>query len=488
MGTVRFGTSGWRAIIAEDFTFRNVEAVARAIGEVAREDSPAGDTVSLAIGYDGRFLSESFARTCALVLCADGVKVLLPRHVVPTPVISYVVRALRLTGGIVVTASHNPPEYNGLKYSPADGAPASPEVTRRIEMRANAHMAETVSRARFPAAGAAQQELVDAAVRNRDVEWLDPYEAYRAHLFNRVQVDILRRARLRVVADVFYGAGRGYLPQLLQDAGCQVTALHEEANPLFGGRRPDPLGENVRELAQIVRESDAVLGLAVDGDADRFGIVDGDGCYIAANYVLALLFDYLVESRGWRGEVVRSVVTSHLLDAVAAARGVSVHQTPTGFKFIGARLVDNPHEFILGGEESNGLTIRGHVPEKDGVLACLLVAEMVAARGQSLRACLGDLFSHVGERCADRLDLELGETDKQALLRRLAENPPHDIGGLAVSHVERLDGFKFLLADGGFVAFRASGTEPLVRCYLDATGRAALDAMRGGVRAIVGSV
>jgi phosphomannomutase len=271
----------------------------------------------------------------------------------------------------------------------------------------------------------------------------------------------------------------------LQEAGCRVTTLHDEHNPLFGGIRPDPVGENVRELAAQVRNSDADLGLAVDGDADRFGIVDANGDYVHANHVLALVCDYVAESRGWKGEVVRTVATSHLLDSVAAYHGCTITQTPTGFKFIGGRLVEAPKSFVFGGEESNGMTVRGHTPEKDGILACLLVAEMVAAKGISLRGCLDALFTRFGERFVDRIDLELPEERKQALLSRLESDPPSELGGVPVTTMDRMDGFKLILSDGSFLAIRASGTEPLVRCYLDAASAEAMARLTSASRELV---
>ena len=483
--TITFGTSGWRAIIAEEFTFRNVEIVTRAIARhVLEHPGPTGEP-RVVIGYDGRFMADLFAKAVALTLANEGVRVLLPHRSIPTPVVSLMVREHELSGGIVLTASHNPPEYGGMKFSPADGAPASTDVTRSIAKRANALMEQASEDAKFPAIRAAQQDLIDDLVNRQIIERYDPYTLYRARLFQIIDVDVLQNAGITVTADVLYGAGRGYLPDLLREAGCQVTTLHDEDNPLFGGRRPDPVGDNVQELSEHVRETDAVLGLAVDGDADRFGVVDSDGAYIHANHILGLLLDYLVETRGWKGEVVRTVPTSLLVGAVAAHHGCTVTQTPTGFKYIGARLVASPETFFFGGEESNGLTVRNHIPEKDGILACLLVAEMVAAKGDTVRGCLNELFTRVGEREVDRLDLELPNEAKDALLTRLKTDPPRSIGSMPVTDLDTMDGFKFNLANGGFIAIRASGTEPLVRCYLDAPNRDTLDQIRSAARELV---
>ena len=485
MATIKFGTSGWRAVMAEEFTFRNVEVVIRAISHVVREDSGSG--ASVAIGYDGRFLSPRFARAVALTFASEGIRALLPERATPTPVVAHAIQDRGLAGGIVLTASHNPPEYNGIKFSPATAAPAPPELTARIETRAAELLADAPASAAFPSARAEQDALVSEQVEAGRVEWYAPYDAYRDRLFSILDVEPLRAAQLTVVADVFYGAGRGHLPELLAEVGCAVEIVHDEDNPLFGGARPDPVEANVGALVRRVRATEAAVGLAVDGDADRFGIVDADGTYIHANHVLALLSDYLISSRGWRGEIVRSVPTSHLLDAVAAHHGASVVETPTGFKYIGERSLEAPGEFILGGEESNGMTVRGHIPEKDGILACLLVAEMVAARGVTLSELLEDLFCRVGRREVDRLDLELPDERKRALLARFDDDPPTEFAGRRVERIVTLDGHKLVLEGGAFIALRASGTEPLVRCYLDANDRDEMVALKDAAREMIGS-
>lgn len=479
MGRIRFGTSGWRAIIAEDFTFRNVEIVAEAIARVAAQDA-GGRAPRFAVGYDGRFLSDAFARTAALVFAQNGASVLLADAPIPTPVVSFMTRSLGLDGGLVITASHNPPEYNGMKYSPADGAPASNELTARIAETANALMEESRPEARYPSAF-----RFEAAAAEGGIERVDPYESYRDHLFSLIDAAAIRKAKLTVAADAFYGSGRDYLPRLLVEAGCEVTALRAHSNPGFDGGRPEPSGGNLTELSRLVRSVNADIGLAVDGDADRFGVIDADGSYLHANHILGVMADYLIESRGWSGFVVRSVPTSHLLDAAAQARGVETVETGTGFKYIGAEMLASPDRFILGGEESSGMTMRGHTPEKDGVIACLLLAEMVASRGKSMGEQLRELFERVGERHVDRLDLELSEERKAELLDGLESSPPERIGEFRVERVVRIDGHKFILENGGFIAVRASGTEPLVRCYLDAPSARGMEAMQAAARALV---
>ena len=485
MATIKFGTSGWRAIVAEDFTFRNVEVVIRAISDVVLRDS--GDDPAVAIGYDGRFMSPRFANAVALTLVSRGVRALLPDRATPTPAVAHAIQDRGLAGGIVLTASHNPPEYNGIKFSPANAAPAPAHLTEAIESLAADFMAQASDDPEFPAARAEQAALVDAAVDAGRIERYDPYEAYSERLFSLVDVDAMRAAGLTVVADVFYGAGRGYLPNTLAEAGCDVEVVHDEHNPLFGGTRPDPVEENVGALVRRVRATGAALGLAVDGDADRFGIVDGDGTYIHANHVLGLVADYLMTSRGWVGEVVRSAPTSHLLDAVAAHHGAVLTETKTGFKWIGERFLAAPDAFVLGGEESNGMTMRGHIPEKDGILACLLVAEMIATTGKTLSQLLADLFDRVGQYEVDRLDLELPEDRKKALLSRFDDAPPTEFAGRRVERIVTTDGHKLILDDGSFIALRASGTEPLVRCYLDARDADSMRELQAAAREFIAS-
>ena len=424
MGRIQFGTSGWRAVIAEDFTFRNVEIVAEAIARIAGEDA-GGKPLRFALGYDGRFLSDAFARTAALTFVRCGASVLFPPNPIPTPVVSHMTRALGLDGGLVVTASHNPPEYNGLKYSPANGAPASNELAARVADAANALAEEDRPEARYPSAS-----MFEAEAAKGGIERFDPYPMYRDQLFRLIDIEAVRKAKLTVAADVFYGSGRGYLPNLLEEAGCAVTTLRDRSNPSFDGGRPDPSGDNLSELKTLTQSIGAAVGLAVDGDADRFGVIDADGSYLHANHVLGLMLDYLAESRGWTGSVVRSAPTTHLLDAVAADRGLEVIETGTGFKYIGVEMLNAPDRFILGGEESSGMTMRGHTPEKDGVIACLLIAEMVAARGKPMGRQLQELFERVGERLVDRLDFELTEERKTELLDSLKTSPPERIGAV----------------------------------------------------------
>ena len=459
---MRFGTSGWRAVLAEEFTFANVRVVCQAIAAHLLQDG-LGDR-GVIVGYDGRFLGERFAQTAAEVVAGNGIPVQLCDRATPSPAVAFHVLQRRLAGGITISASHNPAEYNGVKFTPAWGGPALPETTAAIEQRADALVATGVVSA-VPWERAQTEGLGHR---------FDPRPDYLAALERLVDLAAVRGARLTIVADPMYGAARGYLDDALRRAGVRVTVLHDRRDPYFGGRRPDPTAAALAELGETVQREGAALGLATDGDADRFGIVDRDGTPVEANLILALLLDYLAESRRWTGAVARSVATTQLIDRVAAARGLRVVETPVGFKYLGDLLARG--EVLMGGEESAGLAIAQHVPDKDGILACLLVAEMVARTGQSLTHLLAGLFRRVGRLYAAREDVPLTETLRARLVAVMADPPP-SFASARVVRVNRLDGCKLVLADGAWFLFRPSGTEPLVRCYAEGESPARVAAL-----------
>jgi phosphoglucomutase len=445
---IKFGTSGWRAIVADEFTFDNVRLATTAIAEhvLSRNKKP-----TLLVGHDTRFFSEEFAGTAAQVLRARGIGVLLCEGPTPTPAIAYETVRRKLDGAINFTASHNPAEYQGLKFSGSNGGPASTEVTREIEERA----AKLAARGGVPAPEASRDGF----------ERVRPQEHYFRRLAKLVRFDVIRESQLKIVCDPLYGAGAGYLDRALAENGIEATAIRTERDVLFGGHGPDVSEQNLAALGQAVTERDAQLGLATDGDADRFGIVDANGHFVSPNHILALLYNYLVESRGWKLGTARSVATTHLLDAVARMHGQPVYETPVGFKYIGGYMAED--KIALGGEESAGLSIRGHVPEKDGVLACLLTAEMTAARGASLREQLQALFRRIGgEYWPIRVNLRLPEEVKQRVLERLKQKHTEFVGR-PVQKENRTDGLKLALDDGAWVLMRLSGTEPLLRLYVE---------------------
>jgi len=459
---IHFGTSGWRGIIAEDFTFPGVRRAAAAIaGHVlAHKKSP-----TLIVGYDTRFFSQEFALTAADVLRSQGCRVLLCREPTPTPTIAHAILYGKLDGGVNITASHNPAQYNGLKFSGPDGGPALPEVTKDIERRAAA-IREIPS---------PHQEI------ENNFEGIEPREPYFQQLRKMIRFDVLKKSQGSFVCDAVHGCGAGWLDRLMAESGINVAAIRTKRDVLFEGTGPDPSEENLTPLKKAVADKQALAGLATDGDADRFGIVDRDGSFVSPNHILGLVFDYLLETRGDKRGASRSVATTHLLDAVAQLHGVKVYETPVGFKYVGPLLRED--KIALGGEESAGMTIRGHLPEKDGILACLLVGEMIAARQASLGDQLRDLFRRVGrEFWPVRLNLHLPE-DVQAKLPERLRGDFKEFAGRRVKHTDRKDGLKLILDDDTWLLMRPSGTEPLVRIYTEAATPAAAQKLADVARA-----
>lgn len=472
MKPIRFGTSGWRDVIADTFTFANVRLVARAIAEhllAERTDQP-----QVVVGYDTRFLSEAFAAEAAAVMATCGIRVWLADRNVPTPVIAYEVTRRGAAGGLNITASHNPPEYNGLKFSGPSGGPVLPAVTDRIERRVQ----ELLAQPEIPCPPLGELEAKGLVTR------IDPRPTYLNRLRELVNLRTIAAARLKVAVDLLYGTADGYLDEILREAGCDVQTLHGSRNPAFGGMAPDPSEMNLRELTTVVRSDGCHLGLATDGDADRYGIIDRDGRFIEPNYILALLLQHLINTRGWRMGVARSVATSHLVDAVARPQAIPIYETKVGFKYLGELITQG--KVALCGEESAGLSILGHVPEKDGILAALLVTEMIAmAGGSSVQGLLDALYAEVGSTIyARRLNLHLTSEQQGRLADRLKDLPTR-VAGLAVVEVNTLDGTKLLLEDGSWFLVRTSGTEPVIRLYLDAHSEAQIEELTAAARALL---
>lgn len=454
---ITFGTSGWRAVIAEDFTFDRVARVVQAIAAYLQRERGTGKVI---VGYDTRFLAEEFAAHAARLLADAGFEVLLCTEPVPTPAVAYAILAERALGAVNITASHNPPEYQGIKFSTATGAPALPEVTRQIEQEVE-RLETGVS---SPPSGAGGR-----------IAAYDPRQGYLRDLAAKIDCAAIARAQLRVAVDPLWGTARRYLDHALREAGAEVIVLHDSRDVLFGGRAPEPSEERLGELTACVRDNRCHLGVATDGDADRFGIVDHQGEFISPNQLIALLFDYLCETRPWTGGVARSVATSHQVDRVARRRQRPVYETPVGFKYIGELLRQG--KIVLGGEESAGLSIHGHYPEKDGILACLLAVEAVARTGMSLTSLLERLYRADGRLVSRRIEIELDEEAKRRLREKLSRDLPEDLFGRRVVTINRTDGVKFVFEDESWLLLRISGTEPVARCYAEATSEADLEVL-----------
>ena len=454
---IKFGTSGWRAIVADEFTVANIRlAVAGIAAYVKTQPEPH----RVLVGRDPRFLGESFVAEAAQVLAGAGVTPIAITEAAPTPAIAYAVRALKTSGAINFTASHNPPEYNGIKFSTHDGAPALPEVTKQIEA---AIAALQISDSPIPKAERPEGQTADVK------------PAFLKRLAELVNLKAIAKSGIKVVYDPFWGAGRGYLSELLRETGVAVETVHDYRDVLFGGHAPEPSDELLGDAKAKMRETGAHLAVATDGDADRFGIVDQDGTFIQPNYIVALLFDYLVETRGWRNGVAKSVATTNLINALADYHKVPLCETPVGFKYIGELIIAD--KIAIGGEESAGLTIRGHVPEKDGIIAGLLVAEMVATRGKSLGTQLKELFGKVGSFYPVRENFRLTPEIKAAFTEKL-KTDPKELSGRKVSRIVRTDGLKLILEDGSWVCYRLSGTEPVVRAYTEARNEQDMEALK----------
>ncbi len=457
---IKFGTSGWRGLIADDFTFANVRLAVTAIAEHVKSKA---SRPTILVGYDTRFYSEEFSQLAVDILEHRGIRTLLCETFTPTPAVAFEIMRRKLDGAINFTASHNPAQYHGLKFSSADAGPALPEVTKDIEAR----VAEMISK------DGPNPVSHGPGMRGKNslAEKVNLRESYLKRLEEFVDFGTLARAKSKFIVDALHGCGAGYLDRTLADHGIHVQALRTDRDCLFDGTGPDVSEENLVPLRRAVADSGATAGLATDGDADRFGIVDRDGTWIQPNLILALVYDYLLETRNWNMPAARSVATTQMIDAAAKSRGQTVFQTPVGFKYIGQLIRED--KIALGGEESAGLTIRGHIPEKDGILACLLVAEMIAARGASIREQVRAMFRKLGrEFWPVRENLHLTDEQKANAIKKVAVDASTLLGRKVVS-TDRTDGAKFVFEDGSWMLLRLSGTEPLLRLYVEAESAAA---------------
>jgi len=446
-GKIKFGTDGWRGIIADDFTFPNVRKVTRAIAgylETAyTKDKP------VLIAYDTRFLADEFAQTSAAVLADLGWNVQITDRDCPTPVIAYNARILNSAGALMFTASHNPAPYCGIKYIPDYAGPATPEITDTIVANI-----ETAS------------DELPGSNPSGTISTFDPKPDYLHFIYTLLDVEKIKSANLKVKYDALYSTSRGYLDEVLQHCGCQLESFHTWRDVLFGGGMPEPKGEQLVELVAAVKADHADLGLATDGDSDRFGIVDEQGHVLTPNTVLLVLARHLIKNKGKSGAIVRTVATTHLLDNFAAKYGLEIYETAVGFKYIGEKMRETA--VLIGGEESGGLSIIGHIPEKDGVLADMLVAEAIAYEGKPLSQLVQEAIAEAdGPLYNNRLDLHLTEAHKIAVINSYTQNPPSEVAGIKVKEVGRKDGIKLYLEEGSWVLLRPSGTEPLVRVYME---------------------
>lgn len=462
---IHFGTDGWRAVISDSFTFHNLRMVTQAIADAVASGSwgnggaqPAnGEATRMVVGFDTRFLSDRFAADVARVLAANGFSVYLATSDAPTPAISYAVANLKATGGVMITASHNAPRYNGVKLKSAYGGSALPEQCRQVEVYLN----DNEEQARGPNL----MEFEHALAEKRILRF-NPIPAYNEHLRKLIDFDIIANNPPRFVVDSMFGSGRGVIRGILQGTGCEVKEIRGEMNPGFGGIHPEPITRYLGALSGAIGSGIGGFGLATDGDADRIGAMDEGGVFVDPHKIMALALRYLVEKRGWTGSVVRTVSTTRMIDRLAKKYGLTLRETPVGFNHIADYMLRE--DVLIGGEESGGISFKGHIPEGDGVLMGLLVVEMVAAYGTSLRELVNDLLSEVGPAFYDRTDLRLKRpVSKSAMTARLINEPPASIGGESVAEIASTDGVKYIMADDSWLLIRPSGTEPVLRVYAE---------------------
>jgi phosphoglucomutase len=454
---IKFGTSGWRAVMGEEFTFHNVRVVVQAAANFLRGRFP-GQPISIIVNYDTRFLSERYAFEAAKVLSRNGICVLLSDRDAPSQAQAYQIIKRGCQGGINFTASFNPPEYNGLKFNTERGAPALPEVTDRIE--------EEIQRLAKDFAN------VPAYPRTENISRVDLQADYLDFLQNKIDFDLIRRSGIKVGVDLLFGTSREYLDEILERNEVPIEEIHGYVDPYFGGVIPSCTEENLRELKRLVRDKKCDLGVATDADGDRFGILDQDGNFIHQNDILAVLLDYLVVTKGWRGGVARSVTTTRLIDRIARKHGLEVHKTPVGFKYMADLFLQG--KIIFGGEESACIAVKDHLPEKDGIFAGLLVSEMIAASGKNLSGIRKALFREYGTLVGGQRILPRTPA-REKRLKEFVENPPSTLGAKKVESVEIKDGINLDFADDAWLHLRFSGTEPVIRCYAEAGSSRELD-------------
>ncbi|MBE2220992.1 MAG: phosphoglucomutase/phosphomannomutase family protein [Anaerolineae bacterium] len=465
--SVKFGTDGWRAVISDTFTFNNLRLVSQAIADYIREENP--ENPSVVVGFDTRFLSDRYAAEVARVMAANQVKTWLARADTPTPAISYAVVNKQTTAGVMITASHNAPRYNGLKMKASYGGSATPAQNKRVEKLLE-HNLETVH-------GPNLMDL-DLAADKGLVTKFDPAWAYYEHLSTLVDLDVISSGELRVIADGMFGSGRGCIGEMLTRGRTHVHNIRHEMNPGFGGIHPEPIGKHLGFLMSTIQAGHWDVGLATDGDADRLGAVDAQGNFVDPHRIFALVLRYLIEKRGLKGNVVRTVSTTRMIDRIATDHGLKVVETPVGFNHIADLMVAD--DVLMGGEESGGISIKGHIPEGDGVLMGLLLLEVMADAKAPLHVLVEDLLAKYGPAQYARTDMKLKRpVNKADMVQMLLDNAPDAIEGVTIDDIQTVDGVKYYLNDGSWLLIRPSGTEPVLRVYAEAPNDARVAALLG---------
>ncbi len=455
---IKFGTDGWRGVIARDFTFENLSLVAQATMDYLNREGLGNQ--GLVIGYDRRFLSLDFARRVAEIAAGNDITVRLSEDYAPTPAISWAVRESGAGAGIMITASHNPPEYNGFKIKEAYGGSASPLTTKIIEEIVAYNQANNKRVISIP-----YQE----ACRRGKITLFDPSEGYFRQLGRYVDLEMITKSGITAVVDPMFGAGCGFIPRLLQG----VHEIHNHANPGFGGQAPEPIAQHLQELSALVKSGSYRIGLALDGDADRIGAIDEQGDFFSSHCIFTVILKHLINYKKLRGGVVKTVSTTAMIDLLARKYDLPLFETPIGFKHICELMLSK--DILMGGEESGGLGVKGHIPERDGILLGLLLLEAMAVNGKGLRQLLNETMEEIGVFHYHRIDCHIDVPAKESLIARLTADPPATIDGRTVTSTNFSDGFKFIFENGDWLLIRPSGTEPVLRLYSEATSREQVD-------------
>jgi phosphomannomutase len=454
MTVIKFGTDGWRARIAEDFTFANVEKVTQALIDYLRTQNASGE-IRTVVGYDRRFASELFARRVAEVFAGAGVAVDLFASDVPTPLVSFEVKRRGLDGGVMITASHNPPDFNGFKFKAPYGGSATPVITDQIEGLLGATAPRSLP--------------FDEAQKLGLANVIEPGADYRRHVENLVAINDLRAADALIIADPMHGSGGRWIESMLSGGRLRVETIRANRDPLFGGVLPEPMPWSLELTSRVIRERGALMALITDGDADRVGAMDERGEYVNTHQILMILLLHLVRRKGWKGSVARTFSQSVIVKRMAESFGFRLFETPIGFKHIGEIMLDPANDFLVGGEESGGIGVRGHIPERDGIFNSLLLLEAVLAAGKKPSEIVRDIWREFGEFHFERRDLHVPIESGRKLVSDLRQNTPDTFAGCKVVNVATLDGTKLIFDDESWILFRQSGTEPLLRVYCEAT-------------------
>ncbi|MGA2604039.1 MAG: phosphoglucomutase/phosphomannomutase family protein [Verrucomicrobiia bacterium] len=449
---IKFGTDGWRGVIADDFTFENVRRVAQATADYW--NSLVGTNRAAIVGYDNRFLSQTYAKLVCEVLAANGIKALYPPSAAPTPAVTYAVRDRKLCGAVMITASHNPPEFNGYKLKAHYAGPADPEICAQVEAWVDRSPLRTIN--------------FDDGLKNGTIEIHDPQPAHVAAVKKLVDLKKIRGTKLRVVADSMFGCGGYLIESLLEKSLCRTQTIRGERNPLFGGINPEPNGKNLGALCDAVKKARAQIGLATDGDADRLGIVDDKGKYVSIQLVFSMLLLHLLRNRGQKtGLVVKSTNSTVLIDRICRAHGLKFAEVPVGFKYICEKMRET--DVLIGGEESGGIGFQGHIPERDGILANLMLLEMLAVTGKRPSEIARELQKEFGASFYDRIDMHFPLAKREKFIETLRTKPPKELQGVPMVQMKDFDGVKYICKDDSWLMFRTSGTEPIIRIYSEAS-------------------